>query len=82
MSNYNLGDLISRIKNALKGHLKSIRVLNTKMSIDILIIFYKIGLIRGFKVSLNYIEIFLKYYKNKPVIFKIKLISKPSKKVY
>jgi len=82
MANFIIGDLISRIKVASKGHLKQINVLNTKISIDILDIFYKTGLIRGFKINLGYIEVYLKYYQNKPIFFDIELISVPSKKVY
>jgi len=82
MANFIIGDLISRIKVASKGHLKQINVLNTKISIDILDIFYKMGLIRGFKINLGYIEVYLKYYQNKPIFFDMKLISVPSKKVY
>ena len=82
MTNFIIGDLISRIKVASKGHLKQINVLNTKISINILNIFYKTGLIRGFKINYGHILIYLKYYQNKPIFFDIKLISKPSKKVY
>jgi len=82
MSNYNVGDLISRLRVATKGHLKQINVLNTKQSIALLSIFYKFGLIRGFKINYNFIEVYLKYYKNKPVFFNVQLINLPSKKVY
>jgi ribosomal protein S8 len=82
MTNFIIGDLILRIKVASKGHLKQIYVLNTKISINILNIFYKTGLIRGFKINYGHILIYLKYYQNKPIFFDIKLISKPSKKVY
>jgi ribosomal protein S8 len=78
-----LGDLISRLKVASKSHLKTIRVLNTKLSLNILEVFYKTGMIRGFKVVDNdIIEVFLKYYQNKPVYFDIELVSTPGKKVY
>jgi ribosomal protein S8 len=82
MPNFILGDLISRLKIASKGHLKSIKILNTTLSLNILDIFYKIGLISGFKVHINYIEVFLKYYLNKPIFSDIILISTPGKKVY
>lgn len=83
MSNYILGDLISRLKVASKGHFKTIKVLNTKFSIQLLHIFYVHGLINGYRViGLNQIIVILKYYQNKPIFFDVKLISTPGKKVY
>jgi ribosomal protein S8 len=82
MSNYIIGDLISRLKVGSKGHLISIKVLNSKISIKILDIFYENGLIRGYHINVNSIIVFLKYYKNTPVFFDVKLISTPGKKVY
>ena len=82
MSNYIIGDLISRLKVGSKAHLISIRVLNTKISIKILDIFYENGLIRGYQINTNSIMVFLKYYKNRPVFFDVKLISTPGKKIY
>jgi ribosomal protein S8 len=82
MSNYIIGDLISRVKVGSKAHLISIKVLNTKISIKILDIFYENGLIRGYHINANSINVFLKYYKNRPVFFDVKLISTPGKKVY
>jgi len=82
MSNYLIGDLISRLKVGSKAHLIRIKVLNSKISIQILEIFYQQGLICGYQINVNYIMVFLKYYKNKPVFFDVKLISTPGKKVY
>jgi ribosomal protein S8 len=82
MSNYIIGDLISRLKVGSKGHLVSVKVLNSKISIKILDLFYENGLIRGYKININCIMVFLKYYKNRPVFFDVQLISTPGKKVY
>lgn len=83
MTNFILGDLISRLKTGTKAHLKSIRVLNTTLSRNVLHIFYINGLIRGYKI-LNYglIEILLKYYQNNSIFLNIEIISTPGKKVY
>jgi len=82
MSNYIIGDLISRLRVALNGHLSRIKVLNSKISLNILAIFYENGLICGYQIENQFIMVYLKYYKNLPVFLNIKLISTPGKKVY
>jgi ribosomal protein S8 len=82
MSNYIIGDLISRLKVGSKAHLISIKVLNSKISIKLLDIFYENGLIRGYHINVNHIMVYFKYYKNRPVFFNVELISTPGKKIY
>jgi len=84
MNYYNLSDLICRIKVAYKSHLVSIKVLKNKLSIKFLYLIYKIGLIRGFFIleKENNIIVFLKYKNNRPSIYDINIISKPSKRIY
>jgi len=82
MNNFIIGDLISRINVGSKGHLKSIKVLNNKISLNIINLLYKNGLIIGYKFEFDFILVLLKYFKNKPIISKIKLVSTPGKKVY
>lgn len=80
-SNYILSDLISRLNVASKNRLRSIKVLNTKLSRNVLCILYKNGLIIRFFIELEYIYVFLKYHQNECVC-NLKVISKPSKRVY
>ena len=82
MSNFSLGDFVSRLEVAYRGHLRSIRVLRVNFILDVLHILYKNGLIRGFFVSMDYVEVFLKYYQNRVVFYKIELVSRPGRKVY
>ena len=84
MNYYNLSDLIIRLKLAYKNHLISVKVLKNKLSIKFLNILYKIGIIRGFYILENEknILVYLKYKKKKATIFDIKVVSKPSKRVY
>ena len=84
MNYYNLSDLIIRLKLAYKCHLISIKVLKNKFSINFLNILYKIGIIRGFFILENEdkILVYLKYKNKKATIYNIKVISKPSKRVY
>jgi ribosomal protein S8 len=84
MSNFIFGDLLIRIKMGYKSRLLSIKVLKNKLTINFLFLLYKIGLIRSFHI-LKYeknILVYLKYRNNKPAIYSIDLISKPSRRVY
>jgi len=82
--NYILSDLISRLSNAYNLHLSSIKVLKNNMTLNFLVLLYKQGLIRSFFILRNQKEIlvYLKYKNKKPVIFEIKIVSKPSKRIY
>jgi ribosomal protein S8 len=84
MNYYNLADLIIRLKLAYKCNLISIKVLKNKFSIHFLYLLSKIGIIRGFYIleNENKILVYLKYKNKKPSIYNIKVISKPSKRVY
>jgi len=83
MINYNLADLIVRIKVAFTARLVSIKVLKTKLNINFLFLLYKIGLIRSFHVLEREILVYFKYKKDgKSLIYDITLVSKPSKRVY
>lgn len=84
MNYYLLSDLIIRLKLAYKCHLISIKILKNKFSIKFLNILYKIGVIRGFYIleNENNILVYLKYKNKKATIYDIKVISKPSKRVY
>ena len=85
MINYNLADLLVRINVAYRAHLKSIKVLKTKLNIQFLYLLYKIGLLKSFYISANgnTVLVCLKYKKNgQPLIYSLDLVSKPSKRVY
>jgi ribosomal protein S8 len=84
MNNFILADLITRIKVGYKARLLSIKVLKNKLTINFLILLYKIGLIRSFYMLKNECKIlvYLKYRNNRSAIYSIDLISKPSRRVY
>ena len=67
-----------------RGHLRSVKIHNTKLSIQVLKIFSKLGIIGGLKILKNEDEIlvYLKYYKNRCCFYDIKLVSKPGRRVY
>ena len=83
MTNYNLADLVVRIKVAFNARLISIKVLKTKLNIKFIFLLYKIGLLRSFHILEREILVYLKYKKNgKPLIYDMCIVSKPSKRVY
>jgi small subunit ribosomal protein S8 len=83
--NHLLSDMFTRLRNGQKAKKFSILIPQSKLSSQLLDIFYTEGFISGYKISPEnpkMFEIVLKYYKKKPVINKIVSISKPSKKIY
>jgi small subunit ribosomal protein S8 len=84
MVNYWLADLVVRLKVAARGHLRTIKVKNTKLTFKVLVMLYKLGIISGFKNVGEGIEllVYLKYYKNRCCFYDIKLVSKPGRRVY
>ena len=83
--NHLLSDMFTRLRNGQKAKKFSILIPQSKLSSQLLDIFYTEGFISGYKISSEnpkMFEIVLKYYKKKPVINKIVSISKPSKKIY
>lgn len=83
MINFNLGDLISKLNVASRGHLKSVFVNNNKLTLNVLTILYKNGIIDYFKVSSDRkIIVYLKYFQNRSIFSQIVLVSKPRKRVY
>ena len=83
MVNNLLADMITRINNSTQLKLFSIKVLNSKFCINILIVLYNLGFISGFKIlNFKYINVFLRYYLGKSVIRRLCLLSKPTNRVY
>jgi small subunit ribosomal protein S8 len=70
-----LCDSIIRIKNGYKSHKQKITIKNSKTSLELLKILRNEGYIRGFLIDKNFIEVSLKYFKDKPVIKDIKSYS-------
>lgn len=80
--NYIVADLISRLRTGSNNHLKTIKVLNTKISVKIIDLIYQNGFINGYKIEFNFILVYLKYYNNQPVLGNLKIINTPGRKIY
>jgi len=77
--------ILNTIKNNQQVLKSKIYVPNSKYIRSILNLLWNENLIAGYSVvkkELSFITIYLKYKKKKPVLVKLKSISKPGKKVY
>jgi|UniRef100_A0A7V5K1T5 small subunit ribosomal protein S8 len=82
-----IGDMLTRLKNALMARHKSVIVPASKMKLEIARILKEEGYIEDYKYikeeTQPKIEIILKYDENKrPIIAGVKRISKPGRRIY
>lgn len=80
-----LSDMIARINNAQNASLAEAKVINSKLSKNVLNILKNEGFIEDFsedKENKNQLIITLKYDLGKPIINVLKRISKPGRRVY
>jgi ribosomal protein S8 len=84
MYNYLLGEFVTRMRVASKMHWKSVKIIKSRLVLEVLSLLYKEGFIRGFFVLKNEdsILVYLKYNRGKPSYYSLYLISKPGKRVY
>jgi len=81
-SNFIIGDLVSRLNIASYKRLVSIKVLRTQFSLALLDVLWKQGVINGFTIRNDSVLVFLKYRRFMPVLKKIKIVSRPGKRVF
>lgn len=74
--------MFSSIKNAQLVKKPIIYLKKQKQCEKFLTLLWNEGFILGYKLYFKKIKIFLKYSKNKPVINCLKIVSKPSRKIY
>ncbi|MEO8613410.1 MAG: 30S ribosomal protein S8 [Chloroflexota bacterium] len=85
-----VGDMLTRIRNALMAGKATVEVPNSKLKVEIARILKDEGFIESYVVGeeqpASIIEITLKYYgarrERKPVITHIERISKPGRRIY
>ena len=85
--NDTLSDMLARIKNAHNVNKDYTHCLTSKLNLNVLKVLKEEGYIRDFALEnnengMNKIKIELKYNNGKPVIKKIKRVSKPGIRVY
>ncbi|MDZ4842529.1 MAG: 30S ribosomal protein S8 [Hyphomicrobium aestuarii] len=82
-----IGDMLTRIRNALARRRPKVRTPASTMRARVLDVLQEEGYIRGYtrlepKDGLPEIEIELKYYNGQPAIKEIERVSKPGRRVY
>ena len=82
-----LGDMLTRIRNALMRRRTSVVTPASKLRQRVLDVLLEEGYIRGYTETLDadgfkQFEIELKYYEGAPVISEIKRVSKPGRREY
>lgn len=80
--NFELADFVSRLRLGSRSHYESVSVRPNNLSIALLQLLYRNGVIRGFFCEKFSIKVYLKYFHGQPVIRRIKLITKPSARAY
>lgn len=75
-------DLFSKIINGSNVKKNFIKIKKSNKLVDLVKIFNCNGLIKGYIVKNEEILVFLKYKNNIPILKNIKMISKPSKKIF
>jgi ribosomal protein S8 len=82
-SNFLLANFVAQLQLGSMRRLRYINVSYSRISLDVLKILYKEGIIRLFVVHKkdNKIMVYFKYFEGSP-LFKFKLITKPSKRAY
>ena len=82
-----LGDMLTRIRNALMRGKSTVKTPASKMRSNVLAVLTEEGHIRGFEQAATpngqgEITISLKYFEGAPVIRDVKRVSKPGRRVY
>lgn len=77
-----ISDMLTRIRNAQIAYMETVIIPSSKIKLEIARILKEEGYILYYENDKKNIKIKLKYFKGKPVIEKIKRISKPSLRIY
>jgi len=81
-----VADMLTRIRNAQMMGLKSITMPSSNLKTEILSVLKNEGYIEDLELqtkdNLKQVQVTLKYYQERPVIEKIKRISRPALRVY
>jgi len=83
MTNYNIGDVLIRIKNAVMVSKKVVEVPKFKYAISVLETLVKRGFIEGYEIAGHNIEVKLKYGENGlSALQDVRLFSRPGRRWY
>lgn len=82
MINYQVGDFLTRIKNAALVKNREVLSVLTKQNLVVAQVLKKAGYLDEVVKKGNLLVIKLKFNQKKPVIVDIKLVSKPGRRIY
>lgn len=82
VTNYSLGDFLTRIKNAALARKRSFSVDNTKLINQVANVLKEEGYLDDIKKDDGKLIVSLKYHRKEPVLIGLKLISKPGLRIY
>jgi len=85
MSQDPIADMLTVIRNGQMSKKNSVEIPSSKAKIDILQVLQDEGYIQSFQLKKSdkpSVQVFLKYYAEKPVIAQIKRVSRPGLRVY
>ena len=81
-----VADMLTRIRNAQAMGIQKVNIPHSKLKSEMLNVLQQEGFIEGFEVVPNGknkdLKVTLKYYQGRPVIKKIKRVSRPALRVY
>lgn len=81
-SNYPVGDFLIRIKNVAMIGRKETSAGNTKLIQAVAETLKKLGYLDSIKINAGKITVSLSYHQKKPILYDLKLVSKPGMRVY
>jgi len=82
MVNYFISDFIAKLNIARRNRLKTIIIIPSKIIFELLKIFEDLGIIIGYHIINDKVEIILKYHESKCAFTHLTVLSKPSRRIY
>jgi len=83
MVNYVISDFIAKLNIARKNRIKTLIINPTKIILELLDSFEKLGIIRGYSIiEGKKVEIMLRYHRSKSIFNNLIVTSKPSRRIY
>ncbi len=81
-TNHHVSDLVVRLKNAVQRHHSTVSLPNVRIVKAVLLLLKEQGYIGNLMINNNEIIVELRYIKSDSVIKQIRVVSKPSSRVY
>ena len=80
--NYPIGDFLIQVKNGALARKQEIVVVNTKMITAVAGVLKDLGYLSEIKSDGNKLSVKLTYHRKKPLLTRVRLVSKPGLRIY